>query len=322
MVIRAKHRRNIPRKPGPTEESNPLSLAVDSVSSLRIAEIINREDQKIALAVRKQLRPIARAIEITQKALSRGGRLFYVGAGSSGRLGFLDAVECPPTFGVSPKMVQGIIAGGKRALWHSVEGAEDDRGAGARAVRQAGVRAGDVVCGISASGKTPFIRGALAEAGRKKARCILISCHPLPEVGPLAEVVIAPAIGPEIIAGSTRMKAGTATKMVLNMISTGAMTRLGKVYGNLMVDVRPASAKLRERALGIIMSVLGCSRYRAQRLLRASKNRVKVAIVMGAKSCSDREAEQWLRENQGFLRKVLGEGWPGSGRKKPGSPWA
>lgn len=299
------HRRKGSGKPGPTEESLPSAGHIDLAPALKIARIINRQDQKVALAVRSQLKSIAQAIELAHEALSQGGRLFYVGAGSSGRLGFLDAVECPPTFGVSPEMVQGIIAGGKKALWRSVEGEEDDRRAGARAVRQAAVQSQDIVCGISASGKTPFVRGALAEAKKRKARCILISCHPSPEIAPLAGVVINPVVGPEVIAGSTRMKAGTATKMILNMISTGVMTRLGMVYGNLMVNVRPASAKLRERAERIIMSVLGCSRNRARRLLRSSKDRVKVAIVMGAKGCKVKEAERLLREKRGILGEVL-----------------
>jgi N-acetylmuramic acid 6-phosphate etherase len=241
---------------------------------------------------------------------AQGGRLFYVGAGSSGRLGFLDAVECPPTFGVSPRMIQGILAGGKRALWRSVEGAEDDLDAGAQKIRSFGIGRKDVVCGISASGKTPFVWGALKEARKRKAGIVLITCQGYPPMAPLADIMIQPVVGPEVIAGSTRMKAGTATKMVLNMISTGAMIRLGKVYRNLMVDVRPSSTKLKERALGIIMSVLGCDRKRAQRLLTASRGRAKVALAMGAKNISRKEAEKWLAANQGFLEKTLSAVWP------------
>jgi len=297
--------RKKPTKLDATEKSNPASRHIDSESARRIAQIINREDQKVALAVRSKLGPIARAIEIVHEAFSRGGRLFYVGAGSSGRLGVLDAVECPPTFGISPHMIQGILAAGKRALWRSAEAAEDDQCAGAEAICRVGVGAKDVVCGISASGKTPFVRGALAEAQKKKARRILISCHPSPAMALLAEVVINPGVGPEVISGSTRMKAGTATKMILNMISTGAMIRLGKVYRNLMVDVRPSSAKLRGRAEGIIMSVLGCSRNRARELLCSSKDRVRVALVMGARNCDRKEAERLLEERQGFLGEIL-----------------
>lgn len=290
---------------GPTEKNNPVSLDIDVASALKIAEIINRQDQKVALAVRSQLKAIARAMAMVQEALERGGRLFYVGAGTSGRLGVLDAAECPPTFGVSPKKVQGIIAGGKKALWKSVEEAEDNLRAGVEVIRRARVQAQDIVCGISASGKTPFVRGALAEAAKRKARCILITCHPSPPIAPQGGVVINPPVGPEVIAGSTRLKAGTATKMILNMISTGAMIRLGKVYGNLMVDVRPTSAKLKDRAERIIMTVLGCSRSRAQKLLQSAKNRTKVAIVVGAKGCNVREAERLLKQEKGLLRKVL-----------------
>ncbi|MBM4333455.1 MAG: N-acetylmuramic acid 6-phosphate etherase [Deltaproteobacteria bacterium] len=285
--------------------TNPAAAKIDRASALEIAKIINREDQKIALVIRSQLKPIARAIEMVTKALAQGGRLFYVGAGTSGRLGVLDAAECPPTFGVSPADIQGIIAGGKRALWRSVERAEDDFQSGVQAIRDAGVRAQDVVCGISASGKTPFVQAALSEAKKKRARCIFITCHPSPQITPWMGVIINPVVGAEVIAGSTRMKAGTATKMVLNMISTGAMVRLGKIYGNLMVDVKPVSAKLKDRAERIIMSVLGCSPYRAKRLLQASNNRPKVAIVMGAKDLRPGEAERLLKEKKGFLREAL-----------------
>jgi len=287
------------------EEGNPHSADIDSLSAFKIAQIINRQDQKVALAVRPQLKTIALAIALVQEALERGGRLFYVGAGTSGRLGVLDAVECPPTFGLSPNKVQGIIAGGKRALWKSAEKAEDSPRAGAEAIRRARVQAQDIVCGISASGKTPFVGGALAEAGKRKARCILVTCHPSPPIAPLGGVVINPSTGPEIIAGSTRMKAGTATKMILNMITTGAMIRLGKVYGHLMVDVKPSSAKLKDRAERIVMAVLECPRPRARNLLRSAKNQTKMAIVMGAKDCNLREAARLLQQEKGRLRKVL-----------------
>jgi N-acetylmuramic acid 6-phosphate etherase len=289
----------------PTERRHPLSRHIDSASPLQIARIMNQEDCRVALAVRGQLGNIAQAIEMGSDALSRGGRFFYVGAGSSGRLGVLDAVECLPTFNVSPQTVQGIMAGGKKALWRSVEGAEDDHTAGARAIRRAGVRAKDVVCGISASGKTPFVLGALAEAKKREARCLLVSCHPSPQIAPFADVSIRPVVGPEVIAGSTRLKAGTATKMVLNMVSSGIMIRLGKVYGNLMVDVRPLSLKLRDRAVRIIMSVLKCSRPRAQELLRISGSQTKVAIVMGGKKLGLTEAKRLLEEKHGFLGEIL-----------------
>jgi N-acetylmuramic acid 6-phosphate etherase len=288
-----------------TESRNPASRHLDAASSYRIAQIINHADRRVALAVQSQLRVIARGIDMVGEALSHGGRLLYVGAGTSGRLGVLDAAECPPTFGVPGKMVQGIIAGGKRALWRSVEAAEDDSDAGARSIRRARVEGRDVVCGISASGKTPFVRGALMEAKKRKARRLLISCHPDPELSRWAELVIRPVVGPEVIAGSTRMKAGTATKMVLNMISTGAMIRLGKVHQNLMVDVKPLSGKLQQRAEGILMALLGCSRGGAKNLLQAAKGRIKVAVVMGAQKCSANEAVRRLGEKKGFLREIL-----------------
>jgi N-acetylmuramic acid 6-phosphate etherase len=288
-----------------TEGRNPTSGQIDSVPSIEIARIINSADLRVAAAVRSQLKPIAKAIDLVEAAFAKGGRLFYIGAGTSGRLGVLDAVECPPTFGVSRKLVQGIIAGGRKALWRSVEGAEDDPRAGAEAMQAAGVSGRDVVCGISASGKAPFVRGALMEAKRRKARCVLISCHPVPEVAKWAELVIRPVVGPEVIAGSTRMKAGTATKMVLNMISTGAMIRRGKVYQNLMVDVKPASRKLRQRAEGILMTLLRCSRRRARSLLMKAQGRVKVAVVMGAHRCSAEEAARRVKEKKGFLKDIL-----------------
>jgi len=288
-----------------TEKANPASLRIDTAAPLEIARMMNREDERAAWAVRTQLRPIARAIECGAKALSRGGRLFYVGAGTSGRLGVLDAAECPPTFGVSPKMVQGMIAGGKKALWRSAEAAEDSLSAGARVIRRARVNGGDVVCGISASGRTPFVRGALGEAKKRGAFRLLVACSPSPEIGPLADVVIQLPVGPEMIAGSTRLKAGTATKMVLNMLSTGIMIRLGKVYGNLMVEVTPSSRKLKDRAERILMTLLHCPRDRARILLRRSKNYPKAAIVMGAKGCSRKEAERLLEEKRGFLGEIL-----------------
>jgi N-acetylmuramic acid 6-phosphate etherase len=288
-----------------TEKANPLSTRIDSASPLEIVRIMNREDKKIARAVQTQLKPIAEAIHLGVEALSRRGRLFYVGAGTSGRLGVLDAAECPPTFSVSSNRVRGIIAGGKRALWRSEEEAEDDPSAGALALRRARVSARDVVCGISASGQTPFVQGALAEAKKRGARRILIACNPSPKIFPLAEVVIKPVTGPEVIAGSTRLKAGTATKMVLNMISTGIMIRLGKVYGNLMVEGKGSSRKLMDRSERVVMHVLHCSRKKARALLRKADHRPKVAMVMGAKGIDAREAGRVLEEKKGFLGEVL-----------------
>lgn len=293
---------------GPTEKENPSFRQVDSFSAWQIARLINEEDQKVAKAIRSQLKPIGQAIEMVRESLSQGGRLFYVGAGTSGRLGVLDAAECPPTFGVRATMVQGIIAGGKRALWRAVEGAEDDREAGARAVRKASLRHRDIVCGITASGQTPFVRGALAESRKIGARSILITSHPNPALGPWGDIVIKAVVGPEVIAGSTRMKAGTATKMILNMISTGTMVRMGKVLGNLMVDLQPTSKKLGDRALRIITAVLGCSREQARKLFHSSQGQTKVAIVMGVRNIGRKEAENWIAEKRGSLREILPKG--------------
>lgn len=289
-----------------TESGNPLSAEIDKASALKIAKIMNREDEQVALAVRSQLGEIAQAIELVNGAFSRGGRLFYVGAGTSGRLGMLDAVECVPTFNVSPKMVQAIIAGGKKALWKSIEGAEDDGRAGIKAIKKAKIGPKDVVCGISASGKTIFVRSALREAHRLGAKCIFITCQLNPTAPAHDALIINPIVGPEVIAGSTRLKAGTATKMVLNMISTGAMIRQGRVHSNLMVEVRPVSRKLKKRAERIVTSILNCSLYQARRLLKEGEYIPKVALVMGKRKCSAQEARQLIAAQKDSWKELLG----------------
>lgn len=289
-----------------TEKTNIASMNIDQASALEIVEIMNREDQKIALAVHTQLAKIARAIEIVHEVLKKGGRLFYVGAGTSGRLGMLDAVECGPTFNVSLAKVQAIIAGGRKALWQAVEGAEDDQAAGVRAVRKAKIGEKDVVCGISASGTTPFVRAALAEAYKRGARCIFITCQPHPALPFKKGILINPVVGPEVIAGSTRLKAGTATKMVLNMISTGAMILLGKVYRNLMIEVRPLSQKLKSRAEKIIAQILSCSAKQAKELLRKADYVPKIALVMGKRKCSAQEARILIRKKKELWKELLG----------------
>ncbi len=299
-----------------TEKANPASRKIDQASALKIAEIMNREDQKIALALRPQLKRIAQAIEIVYKALKEGGRLFYVGAGTSGRLGMLDAVECGPTFNVPAAKVQAIIAGGKKALWRAVEGAEDDQAAGRQAIRKARVREKDVVCGISASGTTPFVRAALAEAYKRGARCLLITCHPRPILPFKEGILINPKVGPEVIAGSTRLKAGTATKLVLNMISTGAMILLGKVYQNLMVEVKPASQKLKRRAEKIVAQILGCSLKQAQKLLQEAGYIPKVALVMGIKKCNQAEARRLINQKKELWKELLGPKYCASEKRK------
>ena len=253
----------------------------------------------------QQLDAIAVAVERIAEALRKGHRLFYVGAGTSGRLGVLDAAECPPTFGTDPEMVQGIIAGGPVALTRAVEGAEDDAAAGRRDLEARGVGAGDVVVALSASGRTPYCLGALELAKEVGAFTVAVTCNPGSAMGAVADLAIEVVVGPEVLAGSTRMKAGTAQKMVLNMLSTAAMVRLGKCYGNLMVDVRPTNEKLVERARRIVMRVVGCDYETAAGLLERSGNQVKVAIVMGVTGLDAAAARQRLEEHGGFVRRVL-----------------
>ena len=249
-----------------TESRNPATANIDTVSTLEMVRLINAEDAKVAPAVATQLPHIAEAIDRIAARMREGGRLIYVGAGTSGRLGVLDASECPPTFNTAPKQVVGLIAGGNIALTTAVEGAEDDREAGARAIAALNVAAKDNVVGIASSGSTPYVLGALAEARRRGALTISLACNSPAPVEALADVIIAPIVGPEVLTGSTRLKAGTAQKMVLNMLSTGVMIRLGKTYGNLMVDVRATNAKLRQRARRIVMQAVREARERMQEL--------------------------------------------------------
>ncbi|MCY2926805.1 MAG: N-acetylmuramic acid 6-phosphate etherase [Planctomycetota bacterium] len=290
-----------------TEKRNPRTANIDRLDALGIVDAINAEDARVAGAVGKERRAIAKAVEMIVTAFRAGGRLFYVGAGTSGRLGVLDASECPPTFGVRPGMVQGIIAGGRRALVRSVEGAEDQAGQGARAVEKRRVRAGDVVVGIAASGVTPFVRGALERARRAGAGTVFLTCAPEARRAAVADVVINPVVGPEAITGSTRMKAGTATKLVLNALSTAAMIQLGKVYGNLMVDVQASNVKLRDRAERIVMAGAGVGRARARRLLASAGGRSKTAILMARARLTRGQAQTRLKTCRGSLREALGE---------------
>ena len=288
-----------------TEQPNPATSRLDILDAREICRLINEEDHKVAPAVARHLETIATAVERIAEALRAGHRLFYVGAGTSGRLGVLDAAECPPTFGTDPEMVQGIIAGGPPALTRAVEGAEDDEAAGRRDLEARGVGAGDVVVALSASGRTPYCLGALKAAREAGAFTVAVTCNPGSAMGAVADLAIEVVVGPEVLAGSTRMKAGTAQKMVLNMLSTGAMVRLGKCYGNLMVDVRPTNEKLVERARRIIMQVVGCDYPTAADLLDRSGNQVKVAIVMGVTGLDAEAARRRLDEHGGFVRKVL-----------------
>jgi N-acetylmuramic acid 6-phosphate etherase len=287
-----------------TERANPRSRALDLLRPRQIAALMNREDRRAVVAVARARSDIATAVRMIVAALQRGGRLIFVGAGTSGRLGVIEAAECPPTFGTPPRLVQAIMAGGRGAVFRSREGAEDDEIAARRAVR-ARVRKGDVVVGISASGVTPFVRAALAAARQRGARTVLITCNATGLGTTVSNVRIVPATGPEVLAGSTRLKAGTATKLVLNTLTTAAMTGLGRVYGNRMVDLQPRSAKLRERALRLIAEVAGVSRERALRAFVASGGRVKVAIVIARNGWDAAEASRALRTASGSLRVVL-----------------
>ncbi len=292
--------------PRPTEEPNPNSRGIDQKGTREVVEIIHQEDLRAWEATGTALDAVACAAELVAESFRRGGRLIYVGAGTSGRLGLLDAVECPPTFGVESDRVVGIIAGGDAAVRHAAEGAEDSRPAGAEAIREAGARDRDVVCGIASSGATPFVMGALEEALRRDATTALITCNPPGAAAKrLVDVLIELPVGPEVIAGSTRMKGGTATKMVLNMITTAAMIRWGKVYDNLMVDVRPTNQKLVLRALGLIERLGAVDPVRAAELLERSGSEVKTAIVMARRGVSEDEARRLLATEDGVLRRVI-----------------
>jgi N-acetylmuramic acid 6-phosphate etherase len=291
--------------PRETERRNPRTASIDLASPLEIVDLINAEDHIVPDAVATQREPIARAIEIAEATFRAGGRLFYVGAGTSGRLGVLDASECPPTFGTDPEMVQGIIAGGLPALTRSQEGAEDVVGNGARVIDEHGVTEKDFVIGIAASGTTPYVRAALERAADIGAKTGIVACSPPPtEVLARVNVAMLPIVGPEVVTGSTRMKAGTATKLVLNMITTGAMIRLGKTYGNLMVDLRATNNKLIDRSQRIVMEVTGVSRADAKILLDRADKSVKTAIVMHKKGVTREEAERLLTENGDVIRRI------------------
>jgi len=294
-----------------TERRNPRTVQIDVATPLEIVDLVNAEDATIAAAVHSQRAEIARAIEVAEATFRRGGRLFYVGAGTSGRLGVLDASEMPPTFGTDPEMVQGIIAGGPAALTRSQEGAEDRLESAVEDLTAHGVRLGDFVIGIAASGTTPYVRHALAHARALGAATALVACSPPPdEVRHHADIVILPVTGPEVVTGSTRMKAGTATKLVLNTITTGAMIRLGKTFGNLMVDLRATNDKLRDRSERIVMEVAGVDRERARSVLARAAGVVKTAIVMQLLGIERDEAERKLSENGGVVRRVMGRDPP------------
>ena len=288
----------------PTEQANPRSRSLDHLATPRLLRLINREDAAVPRAVGRVAAQIARAVSLLLASFKEGGRLWFLGAGTSGRLGVIEAAECPPTFNTPPAMIQAIIAGGRSAVFRSREGAEDDRGAARRAIARR-VRAGDAVVGIAASGVTPFVEAGLRAARAQGASPVLLTCHPTSRLRHLADVVIAPRVGPEVIAGSTRLKAATATKLVLNMLTVASMVRLGKVYGNLMVDVRPTSRKLRERALRLIQTITGASRPRAAVALRRAGGDTKVAIVIAARHVDAQQARRLLARHDGRLRPII-----------------
>jgi N-acetylmuramic acid 6-phosphate etherase len=291
----------------PTEKINPDTLGIDKMPVLDIVDLVSAEDRRVVAAVHKERERIAHGVEIIVSALKKGGRLFLVGAGTSGRLGILEAAEMPLTFGTSPKLVQAIMAGGQDAVFKTREGVEDNFEEGARSVARLRVSKRDAVIGVSASGITQFVRGALTGARKKGARIIFITCWPGTELQNYVDLIIAPAVGPEVIAGSTRLKAGTATKMVLNMLTTIAMIRVGKTYGNLMVDVQTGSEKLRDRACRIVAVVTGVDPEEAAKLLKSAKWNVKAAIVMKKAGLTYAQALRRLRAADDSIREALDE---------------
>jgi N-acetylmuramic acid 6-phosphate etherase len=290
-----------------TEHSHPSSADLDRLSSLAIARIINREDAKVAPAVKAALPQIAKAIDLITAALKRGGRVIYVGAGTSGRIAALDAAECPPTFNTDPRTVQFVIAGGPKALSAAFEANEDSRRLGQRELAKRNPGSNDVVVGIAASGRTPFTIAAIEYARRHGAQTVAVTCNRASPLAQAAHLAIVTEVGPEVIAGSSRMKAGSAQKMVLNMLSSGAMARLGYVYGNLMVNVHRKNQKLAERAITILERGAGIDRTRAQRLLRSAGNSVPVALIMRKAKIGRSDAARALKAAQGNVRQAIAQ---------------
>jgi N-acetylmuramic acid 6-phosphate etherase len=291
-----------------TEQRNPATMDIDTKSALEIVRLINDEDHKVAPVVNEELPHIARAVDIVVEAFKRGGRLIYVGAGTSGRLGVLDASECPPTFGSPPEMVQGIIAGGYGALVRAVEGAEDVAENAAKDLSERALTDKDVVCGLAASRRTPYVVAAVKHAREIGAKTLYITCTPRTEIDFPVDVAICPVVGPEVIMGSTRMKAGTAQKMVCNMLTTASMIRLGKVYGNMMVDLMMTSKKLQERSKRVVMMVTGIDYEEAAEVLARAGGHVKTAVVMILAKVSADEARRRLDASDGFVRGAVDGG--------------
>jgi N-acetylmuramic acid 6-phosphate etherase len=289
-----------------TETQNQNTLNIDALSTEEIVQVINNEDKTVANAVEKVLPQVAQAIDAVVEALRSGGRLIYVGAGTSGRLGVLDAVECVPTYSTPPELVQGLIAGGEKAITRSIEGAEDKPELAQADLEHIGVSQADIIVGIAASGRTPYVMGALEYARANGIKTVAISCNVPAPILDVADIAIGIEVGAEVITGSTRMKAGTAQKMVLNMLSTGSMIKLGKVYGNLMVDVQVTNSKLAQRANRIVQQIANIDEATAQSLLEQAQNNVKAAIVMHIRQVDYTTAQKLLREHQGYLRKIIG----------------
>lgn len=289
----------------PTEQANPRSAHIDKMSVMEMLELINSEDAMIIEAVAKEKEHIAAAIEKIYEQLYAGGRLIYCGAGTSGRLGILDAVECPPTYSTSPEMVQGVIAGGEIAVFRAVEGAEDSEELGVIDLQKINFGRDDILVGIAASGRTPYVLGAIRYAKEQGARVISVTCSPGSEIDLESDIGIAPYPGPEVITGSTRMKCGTTEKMVLNMLTTCTMVKMGKVYGNLMVDVNPSNEKLIHRCISIICSATGCTQEKAKEVLEISGNRAKIAIVMILCDCNVEKAEERLQMANGHIHDAV-----------------
>ena len=291
----------------PTEQINPASLAVDKTPVRDIIDMVVNEDKKVVAAVHKEKEKIAHGVEIITQALRKGGRVIFVGAGTSGRLGVVEAAEMPPTFGTHPRLVQGIMAGGQAAVFEAKEGVEDNYEEGGRSIARLRLSNRDVLIGVSASGITPFVRGALTRGRKAGAKIIFVTCWPGSELQTFVDLLIAPSVGPEIIAGSTRLKAGTATKMVLTMLTTISMIKWGKTYGNLMVDVKTGSEKLKDRAKRIVNVVTGLDPQEAEALLKRARWNVKAAIVMQKANLTLPQAMKRLRQKDSSVREAIGE---------------
>jgi N-acetylmuramic acid 6-phosphate etherase len=296
-----------PKEHRRSEHRNAASRNLDRMTAKEIVRLMSREDRKVAVAVNRELPAIARAVDAIVSSIRNGGRLIYVGAGSSGRMAVLDAAECPPTFGTSPKLVRALIAGGRPAVTGAVEGAEDSQENAERDLRAIKLTSRDIVVGITASGTTPYVLAALKYARKRRATTVAITVNANIPVAGLANILIAPKVGPEILTGSTRLKAGTAQKMVLNMLSTAAMARLGHVYENLMIDVKPSNRKVSDRIVRILAEASGKSVSASEHALRQTEHNLRLALVMLKLGASVQEAKKKLRETKGDLREALGE---------------